>query len=56
MNDTTRRYPRTIQQAFGATESSHITEPTRPFDWEDRAVLWGCVFAVVAIAAIGYLT
>ena len=48
MNTTTRRHPRTLQEACGPHASSYITEPTRPFDSGDKAVMWAClVLAVV---------
>ena len=49
MNDTTRRYPRTIQEACGAHATSYISEPKRPIDAGDKAVLWACL----ALSIIG---
>jgi hypothetical protein len=56
INDTHRRYPRDLNEAFGPNCRKDITEPTRPIDRQDRAVLWGCMAAVIAIIAIGCLT
>lgn len=35
----TRKYPRTLQEAFGPYTDHRIVEPTRPFDWQDKVVL-----------------
>jgi len=56
INDTHRRFPRDMTQAFGPDCNKHITEPERPMDRQDRAVLWGCAIAVIAAIAIGCLT
>lgn len=56
MNNTTRKHPRNLQQAFGPYCTPYIEEPARPFDWEDKLVLWGCVLAVSAIGIIWCLT
>lgn len=49
----TRKYPRTMQEAFGPYASRHL-EPMRqpPMDWQDRVVLAGCAVAAVAVAAL----
>ena len=54
--DITRRYPRTIQEACGAHASSHITEPERPYDWQDRAVLFACILTVAGLGIVWSLT
>ena len=56
INDTHRRYPRDLNEAFGPNCRKDITEPARPIDRQDRAVLWGCMAAVIAIIAIGCLS
>jgi len=56
MNSTTRKHPRSMSQAFGPYCSYHIDEPVKPFDWEDKLVLWGCVLTVAALVAIWALT
>ena len=56
MNDTTKRFHRNMNQAFGPYCSRHITEPTRPFDWEDKIVLWACVLTVSALGIVWCLT
>ena len=56
MNDTTRKFPRDLEQAFGPHCNKHITEPTRPYDWQDRIVLWACVLTVAALGIVWRLT
>lgn len=56
LNDTTRKYPRTIQETCGPHASSHITEPTRPFDWQDKLVLTGCALTMAALGIVWCLT
>ena len=48
---TTRKYPRTLQQAFGpyADNRLHPMPDTRPMDWQDTIVIAGCIFAVLAL-------
>lgn len=55
MNDTTRRYPRTMQEAFGPYTRPEITEPQRPMDWQDKLVLAGSIVVglVFALLALG---
>jgi len=38
----TRKYPRTLQQAFGPYTSSHIEEHKQPMDWQDVVVTVAC--------------
>lgn len=47
----TRKYPRTLEQAFGPYARGPIEEPKRPFDWQDRLVLSVSVIALVFIIA-----
>lgn len=45
----TRRYPRTLNEAFGPyAHGNQIVEHNRPMDWQDRVVLAGCWVCVVA--------
>lgn len=46
------RHPRTIQEACGPHATSHITEPHRPMDWQDKVVVIACAVAAVASFAI----
>lgn len=46
MNTTTRRHPRTLQEAFGPYTSSSIDNQT-PVHWADKVV------ALLAIVTIG---
>ena len=46
----TRRYPRTLQEAFGPYTSNHIEEPAERH-WQDWAVYAVCLFAVLLVLA-----
>lgn len=35
----TRKYPRTLNEAFGPYCSNQIDEPKRPMDWQDKVVV-----------------
>lgn len=48
----TRKYPRSLEEAFGPYARGQIQEPSRPMDWQDRVVIVGSVIAAVALAAI----
>lgn len=48
----TRKYPRTLQEAFGPYTDNRIVEPKRPFDRDDKIVMIGCIVAAVALAII----
>jgi len=56
MNDTTRRHPRNMNEAFGPDCKKHITEPERPYDWQDRAVLFACILTVAGLGIVWSLT
>ena len=45
----TRKYPRTMQEAFGPCVSRDIQEPQDPMHVHDKIVLWGCA----AVAFVG---
>lgn len=47
----TRKYPRTLNEAFGPyANQCRIEEPRRQFDWQDRVVLAGSVITAVIVA------
>lgn len=48
MNPTTRKYPRTLQEAFGPYTDNCVVEPVRPMDWRDKVVMAASVVAAVA--------
>jgi hypothetical protein len=48
MNDTTKRFARTLNEAFGPYTSRRIEDDDEPLDRGELAVVWGC--AVVALA------
>lgn len=53
MTDTTRRYPRTLQEAFGpAAHHSQIVEPFEPIPSDDKVVLIACAIAAVVLLAM----
>ena len=51
MNPTTRKYPRTLNEAFGPY-SDGIEPIERGFDWQDVVVMVGCLAAAVALLII----
>lgn len=53
MTTNTRRYPRTLEQAFGPHTSRHIDTP---MDKPDRIVVWASLAACVALGLILYFT
>ena len=55
LNDTTKRYPRTLSEAFGpgATGPVQAADDEYAFDREDVIVLVGCFFAGLALVLIG---
>lgn len=48
--DTTRKHPRTLQEAFGPYTDSQIEEPLRPLDRADKIEAF--VFAVIGVATL----
>lgn len=48
----TRKYPRTLQEAFGPYTDSRIEEPKESFDREDKLVMKWCAVIVIALAVI----
>lgn len=48
----TRKYPRTLEEAFGPYTGRKFEEVKRPFDREDKIVMWGCAVAFVALTII----
>lgn len=58
MNTTTRRHPRTLNEAFGPYAGRHIVEPQDPMPQADRIVVGISIvagLALVAIATLGWL-
>ena len=45
----TRRYPRTLEQAFGPHTSRHITEPDEPMPTADKIVVAASLIAAAAL-------
>lgn len=46
----TRKYPRTMQAAFGPHTDNNLQpmpEADPPFDWQDRVVIWGSAATAV---------
>jgi hypothetical protein len=48
----TRRYPRTLEEAFGPHTSRHIDEPPRPIPAQDIALYIVAVLASVLLAVL----
>ena len=54
----TRRYPRTLTEAFGPHTSTRITEKPDPMPKSDKIVLVACTLAAVAfvcMVAVGWV-
>lgn len=51
----TRRFPRTMQEAFGPYTDDNLYEPQRPMDWEDKVVLTGCVVTAIIFLVCVFL-
>ena len=51
---TTRRYPRTLEEAFGPYERGNIYEPA-PMHKHDRIVTWASAVALVSFVAIMFV-
>ena len=47
-----RKYPRTMQEAFGPYTSRELSGPT--YHQHDKIVMWGCVIAIVTVALLAY--
>lgn len=60
MNDTTRRYPRTLEEAFGPYQRGPVNEQdTPPMDRSDKLVITVCTLICAAILGMmfaGWLT
>jgi hypothetical protein len=53
MNNTEKRHPRTLTEAFGPYTSNYIYDPSEPpYDWQDVVVGAACAVVVVCILAI----
>lgn len=51
--NTTRRYPRTLNEAFGPYHHlAPLETEYMPIHRKDKIVIWGCVVAAVALAII----
>lgn len=48
----TRRYPRTLQEAFGPYTSTQIEEPSAPVHPADKVVLVACTLAAIALTVM----
>ena len=42
--------PRSLDQCQFLSAADPIERHVRPFDWQDRIVMWACIFTVVASA------
>lgn len=47
----TRKYPRTLDEAFGPHTHHKIENTERPMDWQDKVVVWGSI-ATAAICLL----
>ena len=50
--NTTRRYPRTLTEAFGPHTSRHIEEPHAPMPTADKIVVIGSLAVLALVVAL----
>lgn len=50
---TTRKHPRTLQEAFGPYTDDRIEEPLRPLDGRDKVELFA--FTLIGVATLAVL-
>ncbi len=55
MNDTTRKHPRTLEEAFGPYQRHGLVEQYDPMPKADRIVVALCTAAAVALAVFAFL-
>jgi hypothetical protein len=48
----TRKYPRTLNEAFGPYSSGPISEPEQPMDWQDVVVLVASIVTILVVAGM----
>lgn len=48
LNDTTRKFPRTMEQAFGRGTSQYLEDNDPKYDWQDAVVVTACAIAALA--------
>lgn len=48
---TTKRHPRTLEEAFGPYARGSIHEPYTPMDREDKIIIGFCTTALVGVLA-----
>ena len=54
---TTKRYPRTLEEAFGPYCRGPISEPKgERMDPRDKPVIWACAVVAVALLAMAALS
>jgi hypothetical protein len=49
---TTKRHPRTLNEAFGPYAGGPISEPYAPMDKADKIVIGGCIAVGIAFVAL----
>lgn len=49
---TTKRFPRTLEEAFGPGHRGNISEPYTPMDREDKIVIGACILVGIAFVAL----
>lgn len=52
---STRKHPRTLQEAFGPYTSSRIDELQPPMDTADVVVTVACALALMAVAIMAFM-
>jgi hypothetical protein len=53
--NTTRRYPRTLEEAFGPYAGRNVHEPRPEMDKQDRIVIWATAVSLVSFLFILFI-
>jgi hypothetical protein len=51
MNHTTKRFARTLHEAFGPYTSRRIEDDDEPMHEADLVIVWGCAVIALAVTA-----
>ena len=53
--DTTRKYPRTLEEAFGPYARGTLADQPAPVHLHDHIVLVACILAIIAVICLASL-
>ena len=51
----TRKYPRSLEEAFGPYQRGPVHEPQRPMDWQDLVVVAGSVIVGLVFVFLAFV-